>query len=80
MMFPTVQLVDLAARFQQTFPGVVPRMCIEVLGDVWESVLTGKYAPGSEGSASTYEKIRFLTAPLTRRSKARRSNHASRRI
>ncbi|MQR02755.1 LysR family transcriptional regulator [Glaciimonas soli] len=50
VMFPTVQLVDLVARFQQTFPGVVLRLCTEVLGGVPERVLTGEYDLGVQGS------------------------------
>jgi DNA-binding transcriptional LysR family regulator len=50
VMFPIVQLVDLVARFQQTFPGVVLRLCIDVLGGVPERVLTGEYDLGVQGS------------------------------
>jgi DNA-binding transcriptional LysR family regulator len=49
-MFPTAQLVDLVARFQQTFPSVLLRMCIDVLGGVPQRVLTGEYSLGVQGS------------------------------
>ncbi|WP_415119702.1 LysR family transcriptional regulator [Paraburkholderia sp.] len=50
VMFPTAQLVDLATRFQQTFPGVLLRLCVEVLGSVPERVLSGEYDLGIQGS------------------------------
>lgn len=50
VMFPMQKLVDLAARFQRTFPGVVLRLCIDALGGVPQRVLSGECDLGVQGS------------------------------
>jgi DNA-binding transcriptional LysR family regulator len=50
VMFPTAQLLELVTSFQQAFPSVVLRLCIDVLGGVPERVLVGGYDLGVQGS------------------------------
>ncbi|WP_322104073.1 LysR family transcriptional regulator [Paraburkholderia sp. J41] len=50
VMFPTMQLLDLATRFRHAFPDVLLRLCVEVLGGVPERVLSGEYDLGIQGS------------------------------
>ncbi|MGI4860413.1 MAG: LysR family transcriptional regulator [Janthinobacterium lividum] len=50
VMFPTVQWVEVIASFQETFPGVVLRLCTDVLGGVPERVTAGEYDIGIQGS------------------------------
>src|SRR5690606_38927235 len=49
VMFPTESLVDLATNFQKAFPGVVLRLCTDVLGGVPDRVLNGGYDLGIQG-------------------------------
>ncbi|CAB3753568.1 LysR family transcriptional regulator [Paraburkholderia humisilvae] len=50
VMFPMSKLVELVTNFQQAFPGVVLRVCIDALGGVPERVLNGGYDLGVQGS------------------------------
>lgn len=50
VMFPTARFVELVTRFQDAFPGVVLRLCVDALGGVPERVLTGGYDLGVQGS------------------------------
>jgi DNA-binding transcriptional LysR family regulator len=50
VMFPTGRLVELVTSFQQAFPGVALRLCVDVLGGVPERVLNGGYDLGVQGS------------------------------
>lgn len=49
VMFPTAKLVSLVTDFQRAFPGVVLRLCTDVLGGVPERVLNGGYDLGVQG-------------------------------
>ena len=50
VMFPTARLVALVSRFQQVFPGVVLRLCVDILGGVPQRVSSGAYDLGVQGS------------------------------
>ena len=50
VMFPIARLVALVAQFQQVFPGVVLRLCVDILGGVPQRVLSGAYDLGVQGS------------------------------
>lgn len=50
VMFPMTWFVELVLRFEKTFPGVAPRLCMDALGGVPERVLAGGYDLGVQGS------------------------------
>ena len=50
VMFPMQKLVELAARFRQTFPGVALRLYIDALGGVPQRVISGECGLGVQGS------------------------------
>lgn len=50
VMFPAQRLVALTARFRQTFPSVVLRLCIDALGGVPQRVLSNECDLGVQGS------------------------------
>lgn len=50
VMFPNDQIVRLVTEFQQTFPSVNLRLCVDILGGVHERVISKKYDLGIQGS------------------------------
>lgn len=57
VMYPTDCLVDLVTSFQQTFPGVALRLCIDVLDGVSEHILNGDYDLGVKAVADVEPEL-----------------------